>query len=90
MATRKTTPPSMEVRMSLEAIGERIAAARKERRLTQRALAEMLGVGTQAVLHIEQGRPTVQIGHYARAVWALEIHDMPLVQYLTPPYSDEN
>jgi len=79
----------MEVALSLEAIGRRIAEARKERRLTQRDLAAKLGVGTQVIAHIEQGRDTVQIGHYARAAWLLEIRGLLLVQYLTPDPTGE-
>ena len=72
---------------SLEALGQRIAAARKERRLSQREFADMMGVGPQTVLFVEQGKPTVQIGHYARAAWLLELRDVSLLKWLSPAYS---
>jgi hypothetical protein len=44
----------------------------------------MLGVSTQTLLSIEHGAPTVQIGHYARAIWMLEIRDAALGEFNTP------
>lgn len=81
------SPLPFEVQASLEALGQRIAVARKERRLSQREFADMMGVGPQTVLFVEQGRPTVQIGHYARAAWLLELSDVPLLKLLSPAYS---
>lgn len=58
---------------ALEALGERITKAREARGLTQKEIAKMLGIATATYLSIEHGKETVQIGHYARAVWLLEV-----------------
>lgn len=81
-------PLPFEVQASLEALGLRIAQARKARRLSQRELADMMGVSPQTALFVEQGRPTVQIGHYARAAWLLELHDVPLLALLAPGFTE--
>ena len=69
-------PLPFEVTATLEDIGYKIALARKERRLSQREFSAMLGVATATLVSIEKGLPTVQIGHYARALWLLEIPEV--------------
>ena len=69
------TPLPFEVSASLEALGHRIASARKERKQSQRVFADILGVAPATLVAIERGAPNVQIGHYARALWLLEIQD---------------
>lgn len=66
-------PLSFEILVALEQLGGRIAAARKARRLSQRALADMLGIAPATLVALEHGQPTVQVGHYARAAWMLEL-----------------
>lgn len=78
-------PLPLDVTASLEALGYRIALARKERGHSIREFADMLGVSTQTLVSIEHGAPTVQIGHYARAIWMLEIHGAVLGEFSTPP-----
>lgn len=82
------SPLPFEIQASLEALGARIAAARKERGLSQRKLADMMGVSPQTTLFVEQGRPNVQIGHYARAAWLLELRDVQLLTLLAPGFSE--
>lgn len=82
------SPLPFEIQASLEELGSRIAAARKERGLSQRELADMMGVSPQTALFVEQGRPNVQIGHYARAAWLLELRDAQLLSLLAPGYSE--
>lgn len=65
-------PLTSNVQASLVTLGKRIVAARKQRKLTQRQLASMLEISPQTMLFVEQGRPTAQIGHYARALALLE------------------
>lgn len=65
------TPLAPEAAASLQALGRQIAQLRKGRRIAQKELAAQIGVGPQTMLFIEQGRPSVQIGHYARALSAL-------------------
>lgn len=62
------SPLDIEVMASLEFLGQKIASTRKDRGITQKEMAAMVGVSPQTMLFIEQGRPNVQIGHYARAL----------------------
>lgn len=82
------SPLPFEVQASLETLGQKIAIARRALGLSQRELADMMGVSPQTALFVEQGRPTVQIGHYARAAWLLELRDIPLLSLLTPGYAE--
>lgn len=71
-------PLPFEVSATLESLGHRIALARKERQYTQRVFADMLGIAPATLVTLERGAPTVQIGHYARALWMLDIQDAAL------------
>ena len=71
------SPLPLEAQFALEALGRRIAAARKERDYSQRAFAQMMGVSLTTLVSLEKGLPTVQIGHYARAAWLLELAWLP-------------
>lgn len=88
------SPLPFEIVASLEALGQRIALARKERKQSQRVFADILGVAPATLVSIERGAPNVQIGHYARALWLLEIQDTFLGNFGLPemrvtPFSDE-
>lgn len=72
------SPLPFEVQASLQALGQRIVAARSARGLKQAELAEMLGISRQTMSFIENGKPAVQIGHYVRALWLLDITDVSL------------
>lgn len=67
--------PSTSV-ASLAALGKRIATNRKAQGMSQRDMACKIGISPQTMLFIEQGRPNVQIGHYARALSALAAEDL--------------
>lgn len=89
------SPLPFEVTASLEALGHRIALTRKERKQSQRVFADILGVAPATLVAIERGAPNVQIGHYARALWLLEIQDAFLGNFGLPemrvsPFSDED
>ena len=71
-------PLPFEVSASLQALGHRILVARKGRHYSQRIFADMLGVAPATLVAIERGAPTVQVGHYARALWMLDIDDAKL------------
>jgi len=71
-------PLPFEVGAALETLGHRIALTRKERKYTQRVFADMLGIAPATLVAMERGAPTVQIGHYARALWMLEIQNTVL------------
>lgn len=82
--TFEIAPLPFEVMASLEAIGHRIAIARKQRKYSQRVLADIMGVAPATLVAIEKGLPSVQIGHYARALWLLEIQDLFLGNFGLP------
>lgn len=65
-------PLPLPAAAALQALGRRIVAARKERDLTQRILADMMGIAKATLVRVERGDPTVQMGHYLRALWLLE------------------
>ncbi|MEN9481700.1 MAG: hypothetical protein RLZZ298_3095 [Pseudomonadota bacterium] len=78
------SPLPFEIAASLEALGQRIAFARKERKQSQRVFSDILGVAPATLVAIERGAPNVQIGHYARALWLLEIQDAFLGSFGLP------
>lgn len=82
--TFEIAPLPFEIMVSLEAIGHRIAVARKERKQSQRVFADIMGVAPATLVAIEKGLPSVQIGHYARALWLLEIQDLFLGNFGLP------
>ena len=49
----------------LRAAGERLKLARKRRNITTVLLAERAGISRATLYKIEQGDPTVSLGHYA-------------------------
>ena len=56
---------------SLKQIGENIKLARKRRNLTQTLIAERTGLSRVTVRKIENGDPTVSIGHYVSVLGVL-------------------
>src|SRR5262249_27776319 len=66
-------PP--KVRRALTKLGADIGLARKKRHLTVRMMAERLGVAKSTYLKIEKGDPTVAMGAYAMALFALGFDD---------------
>ena len=64
------TLPS-KLKRSLGKLGDDIAAARKKRSLTALMMAERVGVAKSTYLKIERGDPTVAMGAYAMALYAL-------------------
>lgn len=66
------SPLATEALASLKALGLKIAASRKSHGISQKEMAVRVGISPQTMLFIEQGRPNVQIGHYARALAELD------------------
>lgn len=54
-------PPQLKV---LAQLGENIKLARKRRKLTQTLIAERTGLSRVTLRKIEQGDPSVSMGHY--------------------------
>lgn len=65
----------LAVRRSLRKFGADLAAARKRRRLTVAMMVERLGVAKSTYLRAEKGDPTVSLGVYAMALFALGLSD---------------
>lgn len=64
---------SLDAEDLLRHLGQRISLARRARQLTQPDLAAKTGVGLSTITQIEKGAPTVQIGFYINALWALDL-----------------
>ena len=62
-------PP--KVRRSLAKLGSDIGTARRKRNLTAVMMAERLGIAKSTYLKLEKGDPTVAMGTYAMAFFAL-------------------
>ncbi len=62
-------PPA--VRRSLEKLGADISIARRRRRLTVAMMMERIGIAKMTYLKLERGDPTVAMGTYAQAFFAL-------------------
>jgi DNA-binding XRE family transcriptional regulator len=62
-------PPS--VRRSLTQFGTDIATARRKRQLTVAMMAERIGVSMNTYIRVEKGNPSVSLGVYAMALFAL-------------------
>lgn len=59
----------------LRTLGERLRVVRRAKGLTQPDLAAQIGVSLSTMVQMEKGAPTVQIGFYAAALWALDLVD---------------
>jgi transcriptional regulator with XRE-family HTH domain len=64
-----TLPP--KVKRTLAKLGADVALARRKRHLTTLMMAERLGVAKSTYLKIEKGDPSVAMGAYALALFAL-------------------
>lgn len=64
---------SLPAEDALRRLGERISLARRARYLTQADLASKAGVSLSTMAAIESGAPTVQIGFYANALYAVDL-----------------
>lgn len=71
----KTSQPSVPlpyvVAEACRGLGQRLAVARKRRRLTQRELARRAGLSTFTLIRIEKGVPGTELGSVLRVLWAM-------------------
>ncbi len=67
-------PPAAAVTEALARLGVQIKTARKRRRWTQGDLAKRTDVSVPTIRALEAGRPTVSLGVYVAALWALNLH----------------
>lgn len=68
---------------ALDRLGQRVSAARRQRRWTQADLAAKSQTGLTTVAEIERGSPSVQIGHWMKVLWALDQTDL-FVKFADP------
>ncbi|MBN2728549.1 MAG: helix-turn-helix domain-containing protein [Bacteroidales bacterium] len=61
-------PKSQEI---IEAVGEQIKLARLRRKFSGEMVAERAGIGRNTLISIEQGKPSVSIGHYLNVLRVL-------------------
>src|ERR1700730_6800502 len=66
-------PP--RVRRSLTRFGADLATARRKRNLTIAMMSERVGVAKSTYMRVERGDPTVSLGVYAMALFALGFGD---------------
>lgn len=74
-------PP--DVAKKLNVIGERIAQARKRRRITMDDLASRMYVTRNTLSRLEKGDPGVSLGVMASALWVLGL-DQDLLKIAVP------
>ena len=68
----KQTPPTFPAgRRQLEALGERLRAARLRRRLTQAVVAVRVGVCKQTLAKLEAGNPSTSLATMLRVLQVL-------------------
>ena len=60
-----------EVSLTLTEMGRRLREQRIARGESQELFATRIGVSRPTIRAIEQGEPTVQVGHWMAACWAL-------------------
>lgn len=57
----------------LAELGRRISVGRRSRGWTQQDLAAKAGVSVRTMTGIEKGLPTIQMGYWLAALWALDL-----------------
>lgn len=68
----KRTYP-LPVQRALKQLGEDVRVARKRRLIKVSTMAERMGVSEPTLRKIENGDPTVQLGHLAQALFVLQM-----------------
>ncbi len=72
---KRNAPVFPNHREILSVLGENIKLACKRRKYTQSLIAERTGLSRNTVRKIEQGDPTVSIGHYVAVLGVLGLVD---------------
>jgi len=74
MTTKKShnsSPLPSAVVEACRSLGQRVATARKRRRMTQKELARRAGLSAFTLIRIEKGVPSTEVGSIVRVLWAL-------------------
>jgi hypothetical protein len=77
-----------KVRRSLMKFGNDLGVARRKRRLTITMMTERLGVAKSTYMRVEKGDPTVSLGVYAMAMFALGLGE-PLGDLVDPSHDEQ-
>lgn len=64
-----------KTRQMLETVGEQIKLARLRRKLSGEIVAERAGIGRNTLISIEQGKPSVSVGHYLNVLKVLGLEN---------------
>ena len=68
----KRTPPTHPLaQRQIKALGQRLRAARQRRKMTQRVLAERVGVTVPTIGNLENGSPSTSLATVLRVLTAL-------------------
>ncbi|MBS2022256.1 MAG: helix-turn-helix domain-containing protein [Deltaproteobacteria bacterium] len=70
-AHKQPSPLPFAVVDACRSLGQRLAVARKRRRLTQREVARQAGLSAFTLIRIEKGVPSTEVGSVLRVLWAL-------------------
>jgi len=60
-----------KMRQTLETVGAQIKLARLRRKFSGEMVAERAGISRNTLISIEQGKPTVSVGHYLNVLKVL-------------------
>lgn len=88
MAQERIEQLPLEVRKSVELLGERIRTARLRRQLSTDELARACGMGRRTLYRIETGEPGVAMGTVLAVLWKLGLLDT--VGAVAAPDDDEH
>ena len=64
-----------KTRQIIETVGEQIKFARLRRKFSGEMVAERAGIGRNTLISIEQGKPSVSIGHYLNVLKVLGLEN---------------
>jgi transcriptional regulator with XRE-family HTH domain len=88
--TQESTPTQLplEVRKTVDELGQRIRTARIRRRMSQDELAQASGIGRRTLYRIESGEPGIALGTLLAVLWKLGLLDS--VNGVANPDEDEH
>jgi len=79
-------PTPLPVSRAVRELARQLVLARRRRRLTQKSLAERMGVGLNTVRRLESASPGVALETFARALFV--IGELPRLERLLAPETD--
>lgn len=72
---KRTPPTHPRIQRQIEALGQRLRAARMRRSMTQQVLAERVGVSVPTMAKLENGDPSTSLATVLRALTVLGLAD---------------